>query len=74
MRRISSSVFASSVRARLAGENVMMLLPGCRVVSLPRTRLAWFSTMLNDRFGVAMPYAASHGWGVDSSVRNAALT
>ena len=32
-----------------------MLLPGCRVDSLPRTRLAWLSTMLNDRFGVAMP-------------------
>ena len=33
----------------------MMLPPGCRVVSLPRTMLAWLSTMLNDRFGVAMP-------------------
>jgi hypothetical protein len=44
----------SSVRAMLAGEKVMMLLPGCRTDSLPRTRLDWFSTMLNDRFGVAM--------------------
>ena len=33
----------------------MMLLPGCRAVSLPRTRLDWFSTMLKDRLGVAMP-------------------
>ena len=60
MRRISSSLLGSKVRARLAGENVMMLLPGCRVDSPPRTRLAWFSTTLNDRFGVAMPYAPSH--------------
>ena len=39
-----------------------------------RTRLDWLSTMLNDRFGVAIPHAASHGRGVDSFVRNAALT
>src|SRR5215471_4872732 len=52
MRRISSSLFASSVRARLAGEKTMMLLPGCRTGSLPRMRLDWFSAMLNDRFGV----------------------
>ena len=52
----------------------MMLLPGCRVFSRPRTMLDWLRTMLNDRFGVAMPYAESHGCGFGSSVRNAALT
>jgi hypothetical protein len=32
----------------------MMLLPGRRSDSLPRTTFDWFNTTANDRFGVAM--------------------
>ena len=54
MRRISSSLFSSRVRARLAGENTMMLPPSCRTRPLHLRRLAWLSTIAKDRFGVAM--------------------
>ena len=50
----------------------MMLPPDWRADSPARTRLAWFNTTLNDRFGVAMAYAVSHGWAVVSFVRKKA--
>ena len=51
---ISSSDLSNSARPRLAGENVIMLPPGWRTDSVPRTMLAWFSAMANERFGHAM--------------------
>ena len=50
----SSSLLSSSARPRLAGENVMKLPPGFRTDSEPRTMLAWFRAIANERFGAAM--------------------